>query len=93
MERNPELRKRSEVYPQLQKMFLEEYGIHLEIEQMTKLIRAHRSFQELIPNDEFGVKKEKQWRKKRGMQSQREIIEELEEGIVIVNGEKRRIIK
>ena len=93
LEDHPELRKRSEIYPQLQKMFFEEYNIWLEIDQIRKLYRAHRSFQELIPNDEVGVKKEKEWRKERGMQSAVEIIEELREDEVMVNGVKMKIKK
>lgn len=73
---NPQRKVRSQVYPILQEMILEEYGVSLSIERLTKIVRAHRSLQEEIDVDLFGKEKEKNWREERGQKSLVEFAEE-----------------
>ena len=70
---NPFVR-RSDIYNVLSKTILKDYGVTLTEQQIQKIVRAHRTLQELIPNDEKGKKLEAQWRDEHGMKSQGEFV-------------------
>ena len=61
--------KRKDIYSILKETIAQEYRVDLEEWQIQKIVRAHRTLQEIIPNDQVGEILEKRWRAERGMES------------------------
>lgn len=69
---------RKDIYTLLKYKIAMEYGVDLEEWQIQKIVRAHRTLQELIPNDEKGKKLEAKWRDEHGMKAQSEFVADSE---------------
>ena len=66
--------KRKDIYSILKETIAQEYKVELEEWQIQKIVRAHRTLQEIIPNDQVGEILERKWREERGMASMVEIL-------------------
>ena len=66
--------KRKDIYTLLKYTVAMEYGIAIDEGQLQKIIRAHRTLQELIPNDFVGARLEREWRDEHGMKAQSEFV-------------------
>lgn len=78
---HPEMKHRSQI-PKIVEMLT---GVPSDKQVAVKV--AIRRLQEEIPNDEFGRKKEQEWRAERGMES----IHELAEKVFVINGQEMRV--